>query len=80
MVQRVAVLIVLWVMALITVVILDAIGVIVIKVDGTILGIKIGAAGVAALFVAVMVLLVYLLGKIPATRGLTDGLREMTGI
>lgn len=78
--QKLGVLVVLWVMALISVVVLDGIGLIDVTVGGDIMGIKIGAAGVAALFVALLVVFVYLLGKIPATRGLAEGFRTMTGI
>jgi hypothetical protein len=78
--QKLGVLVALWVMALISVVVLDGIGVIDVTIGGDIMGFKIGAAGVAALFVALLVVFVYLLGKIPATRGLAEGFRTMTGI
>lgn len=74
---KLGVLVVLWVMTLISIVVLDAIGLIDVTVAGDIFGIKIGAAGVAALFVAIMLLLVFLLGKIPSLRA---ELRTMTGL
>ena len=63
--MKVAILVVLWAMSLATVVVLNALGVIIIQTDGTVFGFTIKAGGAAALMVAMLLILLYILGKIP---------------
>ena len=73
MFKRLLVLVVLWVMTLISLYILKWMGVIHFDTSGKIFGIKFKAAGAAAFMVGFLVLLVFLLGKIRATR---EGLKD----
>jgi hypothetical protein len=78
--KRLLVLIVLWVMTIVSLLILDAMGLIEIVGEGEIFGISFKTAGAAAFVIIFLALLVFLLGKIGPTADATRSLVRSLGV
>jgi hypothetical protein len=80
MFRRLLVLVVLWVMAMVSLLILDRMGLIDIVGEGKVFGISFKTAGAAAFVIIFLAVLVFLLGKIRPTADATRSLVRSLGL